>query len=71
MARLDLERTKNGPFLCFKGFCPPSGMLVSGPKMMSDGQCQYHGRLSSRYISHSGKHVGHRLDFEKFGKLGA
>jgi hypothetical protein len=36
------------------------------PKMMSDGQ--YYGRLSSRYISHSGKHVGNRLDLDKFGK---
>ena len=44
-------------------------MFVSVPKMMSDGQ--YLGRLSSRYISHSGKHVGHRLDLDKFGKLGA
>jgi hypothetical protein len=36
------------------------------PKMMSDGQ--YYGRLSSRYISHSDRHVGHRLDLDKFGK---
>jgi hypothetical protein len=41
-------------------------MFVSVPKMMSDGQ--YLGRLSSRYISHSGKHVGHRLELDKFGK---
>ena len=34
--------------------------------MMSDGQ--YYGRLSSRYISHSDRHVGHRLDLDKFGK---
>ena len=36
------------------------------PKMMSDGQ--YYGHLSFRYISHSGKHVGHRLDLDQFDK---
>ena len=39
---------------------------VCAPKMISDGQ--YYGRLSSRYISHSGKHVGHRLDLDQFDK---
>jgi hypothetical protein len=36
------------------------------PKMMSDGQ--YYGHLSFRYIGHSVKHVGHRLDLDQFDK---